>query len=105
MYAQLTYFDGPRTPEQVAASDFAGRERIQPAVSDLGHRFRVYKLRRDEPGLPDPWLAADQDQPSGTAGRGNQRGAQLSQLRAPADDRHLHVQKYRRLRTSDTCWH
>ena len=47
MYAQLTYFDGPRTPEQVAASDFAGRERIQPAVSDLGHRFRVYKLRDD----------------------------------------------------------
>jgi hypothetical protein len=48
MYAQLTYFDGPRTPEQVAASDFAGRERIQPAVSNLGHRFRVYKLRRDD---------------------------------------------------------
>ncbi len=61
--------------------------------------------RRGDPGLPDPWLAADQDQPSGTAGRGDQRGAQLSQLRAPADDRHLHVQKYRRLRTSDTCWH
>jgi hypothetical protein len=48
MYAQLTYFDGPRTPGQVAASDFAGRERIQPAVSNLGHRFRVYKLRRDD---------------------------------------------------------
>ena len=47
MYAQLTYFDGPRTPEQVAAHDFASRERIRPAVSDLGHRFRVYKLRRD----------------------------------------------------------
>ena len=50
--------------------------------------------RRGEPGLPDPGLAADQDQPSGTAGRGDQRGAQLSQLRSPADDRHLHVQKY-----------
>jgi hypothetical protein len=48
MYAQLTYFDGPRTPEQVAASDFAGRERIQRAVSNLGHPFRVYKLRRDD---------------------------------------------------------
>jgi hypothetical protein len=48
MYAQLTYFDGPRTPEQAAASDFAVRERILPAVSDLGHRFRVYKLRRDD---------------------------------------------------------
>ena len=36
MYAQLTYFDGPRTPQQTAASDFAGRERITPAVSKLG---------------------------------------------------------------------
>jgi hypothetical protein len=48
MYAQLTYFDGPRTPEQIAASDFSGRERIVPAVSQLGHRFRVYVLRRDD---------------------------------------------------------
>ena len=48
MYAQLTYFDGPRTPEQIAASDFSGRERIMPAVSQLGHRFRVYVLRRDD---------------------------------------------------------
>ena len=50
MYAQLTYFDGPRTPEQIAASDFSGRERIMPAVSQLGHRFRVYVLRRDGGG-------------------------------------------------------
>jgi hypothetical protein len=48
MHAQLTYFDGPRTPEQVAAHDFASRERIRPAVSDLGHRFRIYRLRRDD---------------------------------------------------------
>ncbi len=48
MYAQLTYFDGPRTPEQVAAGDFAGQERIQPAISKLGHSFRVYVLRRDD---------------------------------------------------------
>jgi len=48
MYAQLTYFDGPRTPEQVAAADFAGRNRIQPAVSQLGQAFRVYVLRRDD---------------------------------------------------------
>ena len=48
MYAQLTYFDGPRTPQQVAAADFAGRERITPAVSKLGHSFRVYVLRRDD---------------------------------------------------------
>ena len=48
MYAQLTYFDGPRTSEQIAASDFSGRERIMPAVSQLGHRFRVYVLRRED---------------------------------------------------------
>ena len=48
MYAQLTYFDGPRTPEQVAAADFGARERIQPALSKLGHHFRVFLLRRDD---------------------------------------------------------
>jgi hypothetical protein len=48
MYAQLTYFDGPRTAEQIAADDFAVRERIVPAVSALGHRFRVYVLRRED---------------------------------------------------------
>ena len=46
MYAQLTYFDGPRTPQQMAAADFASRERIAPAVSKLGHSLRVYLLRR-----------------------------------------------------------
>ena len=48
MYAQLTCFDGPRTPEQLAAADFATRERIKPAVGRLGYRFRVYVLRRDD---------------------------------------------------------
>ena len=48
MYAQLTYFDGPRTPEQLAAADFAGRERILPAISRLGHSLRVYLLRRHD---------------------------------------------------------
>jgi len=33
MYAQLTYFDGPRSAELVAASERAGRERISPAVT------------------------------------------------------------------------
>src|ERR1700712_5459797 len=32
MYAQLTYFDGPRTDEQVAANRRAGLERIEPAI-------------------------------------------------------------------------
>jgi hypothetical protein len=33
MYAQLTYFDGPRSPEMVKASDRAGHERILPALA------------------------------------------------------------------------
>jgi hypothetical protein len=32
MYAQLTYFDGPRSPELIAAADRASRERIQPTM-------------------------------------------------------------------------
>ena len=32
MYAQITYFDGPRSAELVAAADRAGRERIEPAM-------------------------------------------------------------------------
>ena len=48
MYAQLTYFDGPRTPEQLTAEDLAGQERILPAVSKLGHSLRVYLLRRSD---------------------------------------------------------
>lgn len=48
MYAQLTYFDGPRSPEELAAADFAARERILPAVTSLGQPIRVYRLRRDD---------------------------------------------------------
>jgi hypothetical protein len=48
MYAQLTYFDGPRKPEELAAHDFAARERILPAVTALGHWIRIYVLRRDD---------------------------------------------------------
>jgi hypothetical protein len=48
MYAQLTFFDGPRTPEQLAAADFAARERIMPAVRALGRSYHVYQLRRDD---------------------------------------------------------
>ena len=61
MYAQLTYFDGPRTPEQVAAGDFASRERITPAVSKLGHAFRVYIVRRDD-GSEIVLVIADSEQ-------------------------------------------
>jgi hypothetical protein len=48
MHAQLTYFDGPRTPEQVAAADFAVRERIAPAASTVPGLVCVYRLRRDD---------------------------------------------------------
>jgi hypothetical protein len=48
MYAQLTYFDGPRSPELVAAADFGARERVVPALASLGQPIRVYVLRRDD---------------------------------------------------------
>jgi hypothetical protein len=48
MYAQLTYFDGPRTLEQLAAADFAGRERIRPALSSIGQAIHIYRLRRGD---------------------------------------------------------
>lgn len=43
MIAQIAYFDGPRSPEAVAASERAGRDRVIPAVSAdpeirAGHR-------------------------------------------------------------------
>ncbi|MFD5830314.1 hypothetical protein [Lentzea sp. NPDC060358] len=46
MYAQLTYFDGPRTPEQLAAADFAARERIAPAAAAVPGNITTYVLRR-----------------------------------------------------------
>jgi hypothetical protein len=48
MHAQIIYFDRPRTPEELAAADFALRERVVPAVSQLGHPYRAYELRRDD---------------------------------------------------------
>lgn len=33
MYAQMLHFDGPRSPELVAAAEYAGRERVGPAVA------------------------------------------------------------------------
>ena len=48
MYAQLIYFDGPRSPEQLAAEDFAATERIKPAVSAVPGTIRTYVLRRPD---------------------------------------------------------
>jgi hypothetical protein len=48
MYAQLTYFDRPRSPEQLAAEDFANSERIKPAALAVPGNIRTYVLRRDD---------------------------------------------------------
>ncbi len=54
MYAQLTYFDGPRTPELIAAADRASRERVEPAIlsrPDLRDDLvAVYELRQPDGG-------------------------------------------------------
>ena len=44
-YAQLVCFDGPRAPEQTAAEDLAGRQRIWPAIRGLSGLVGVYILR------------------------------------------------------------
>lgn len=48
MYAQLTYFDGPRNPEQLAAADFAAEQRIRPAAESVPGNIRTYVLRRPD---------------------------------------------------------
>ena len=54
MHAQLTYFDGPRSPELITAADRANRERIEPAIlarSDLRDDLvAAYVLRRPDGG-------------------------------------------------------
>jgi len=54
MHAQLTYFDGPRSPELVTAADRASRERIIPAIlarSELRNDLvGLYQLRRPDGG-------------------------------------------------------
>jgi hypothetical protein len=42
--ARLLYFDGPRAPEQAAAADLAGRQRIWPAIRGLTGLVGVYVL-------------------------------------------------------------
>jgi hypothetical protein len=43
-WARLMYFDGPRAPEQAAAADRAGRQRIWPAISGLSGLVSAYVL-------------------------------------------------------------
>jgi len=50
--ARLMYFDGPRAPEQVAAEDLAGRQRIWTAMRGIGGLVGAYVLRgRDLRGV------------------------------------------------------
>jgi hypothetical protein len=42
--ARLLYFDGPRAPEQAAAADLAGKQRIWPAIRGLSGLVGVYVL-------------------------------------------------------------
>ena len=44
-HARVAYFDGPRAPEQAAAEDFAGQQRLLPAVRDLSGLVSVWVLR------------------------------------------------------------
>jgi hypothetical protein len=44
-HARLLYFDGPRAPEQIAAADFGGRERVWPAIRDLDGMVGMSLLR------------------------------------------------------------
>lgn len=44
-YARLVCFDGPRAPEQAAAEDLAGRQRIWPAIQGISGLVGVYVLR------------------------------------------------------------
>lgn len=54
MFAQLTYFDGPRSPELITAAERANRERLQPAIlaepSVRDDLVAIYQLRRPDGG-------------------------------------------------------
>lgn len=44
-HARVAYFDGPRAPEQAAAEDFAGQQRLLPVVRGLSGLVGVWVLR------------------------------------------------------------
>jgi hypothetical protein len=49
-YARLMYFDGPQAPEQAAAADRAGRDRIWPAIRGLTGLTGIYVLQASDLG-------------------------------------------------------
>lgn len=72
MYAQLVWFDGPRSPELVAAADYGGRHRITPAlltdpIVAAGH-VATYVLRQPDGTQVVVTLAEDE----ATLDRGNE---------------------------------
>jgi hypothetical protein len=44
-HARVLYFDGPRAPEQADAEEFAGQQRIWPAIRDLSGLVGIWVLR------------------------------------------------------------
>jgi len=50
-YAQVTWFDGPRSPAQVTADDRAGRERVWPAARAVSGSVGAWILRTDGLGM------------------------------------------------------
>jgi len=48
--ARLMYFDGPQAPEQAAAADRAGRDRIWPAIRGLSGLTGIYVLQAKDLG-------------------------------------------------------
>lgn len=46
MYAQLTYFDGPRSPHQLTAADYTTKHRITPLLEKF--TVQTFVLRRDD---------------------------------------------------------
>jgi hypothetical protein len=60
-YARILYFDGPRAPEQVAAEDRAGRERLWPATRHVEGLVGLYVLRAPDSGAVIITLATSVD--------------------------------------------
>lgn len=80
MFAQLTCFDGPRSDEQVAAADFAGRERLAPAITAVPGIVGGYVLRGPDNSAIVMMLAETED-----ALRDAQRAAMSTEL-LPGED-------------------
>lgn len=60
-HARILYFDGPRAPEQVAAEDRGGRERLWPATQHLEGLVGLYVLRAPDSGAVIVTLATSVD--------------------------------------------